>query len=124
MRPKDLSRPTYCGTGQSPKVVASEQCIRGCGSMSATRPRSRPRSAPCSMADGWLFRRRRPTDPLVYSIPANRSFADAFVTGIINALGREPSALARGRILLPNNRAVRTVTDAFVRASEGGLVLP
>jgi ATP-dependent helicase/nuclease subunit B len=76
------------------------------------------------MADGWLFRRRLPSDPLVYSISANRSFADAFVGGIINALGGEPSSLARGRILLPNNRAVRTVTDAFVRASEGGLVLP
>ena len=29
-----------------------------------------------------------------------------------------------GRILLPNNRAVRAVTEAFVRASGGGLLLP
>ncbi|MEO7277984.1 MAG: PD-(D/E)XK nuclease family protein [Sphingomicrobium sp.] len=33
-------------------------------------------------------------------------------------------ALARGRILLPNNRAVRSVTAAFVRVSGGGLLLP
>ena len=46
------------------------------------------------------------------------------VVGLISALGRDPVALARGRILLPNNRAVRTMTDAFVRASGGGLVLP
>jgi ATP-dependent helicase/nuclease subunit B len=76
------------------------------------------------MAEGWLLQRRRPTDPVVYSIPAHRSFADSLATGLINALGREPQALARGRLLLPNNRAVRTVTEAFVRASEGGLVLP
>ena len=33
-------------------------------------------------------------------------------------------ALAGGRILLPNGRAVRTLTEAFVRASGSGLVLP
>ena len=32
--------------------------------------------------------------------------------------------MAQGRILLPNNRAVRAVTDAFVRASGSGLLLP
>ena len=76
------------------------------------------------MAESWLFDRRLANDPLVYSIPAHRSFADALAVGLINALGREPQALARGRILLPNNRAVRTLTEAFVRASKGGLVLP
>ena len=33
-------------------------------------------------------------------------------------------ALAGGRILLPNNRAVRALTEAFVRGSGNGLVLP
>jgi len=76
------------------------------------------------MAETGLFRRSRPNDPLVYSIPAHRSFADALAVGMIAALGRDPLALARGRILLPNNRAVRSITEAFVRASDGGLVLP
>jgi len=76
------------------------------------------------MAEGWLFDRRLPTHPLVYCIPAHRSFADALAAGMINAVGRDAQSLARGRILLPNNRAVRTVTEAFVRASDGGLVLP
>ena len=62
--------------------------------------------------------------PAVYTIPGHRSFADALVAGLIAQHGRDPMALARGRILLPNNRAVRTVTEAFVRASDGGLVLP
>lgn len=38
----------------------------------------------------------------------------------------DPDALglARGIVLLPNNRAVRTVQDAFVRRADRGLVLP
>ncbi|HET9355014.1 MAG TPA: double-strand break repair protein AddB, partial [Sphingomicrobium sp.] len=62
--------------------------------------------------------------PSVYSIPAHRSFADSLAAGLIRTHGREPMALAGGRILLPNGRAVRTMTEAFVRASGGGLVLP
>ena len=60
----------------------------------------------------------------VFTIPTNRSFADSLAAGLIARFGREPLALANGRILLPNNRAVRSVTDAFVRASGTGLVLP
>ena len=67
---------------------------------------------------------RPPGEPLVYSIPAHRSFADALAGGLVAAYGGDPLALARGRILLPTNRAVRTLTEAFVRASGGGLVLP
>ena len=60
----------------------------------------------------------------VYTIPTNRSFADSLVAGLIARFGREPLALANGRILLPKNRAVRSITEAFVRASGSGLVLP
>ena len=76
------------------------------------------------MADRALFQRRVAGSPLVYFMPAHRSFSDALAIGLINAVGRDPLALANGRILLPNNRAIRTVTEAFVRASDGGLVLP
>jgi ATP-dependent helicase/nuclease subunit B len=62
--------------------------------------------------------------PAVFTIPTNRSFADSLVAGLIARYGRGPLTLASGRILLPNNRAVRSVTDAFVRASGSGLVLP
>jgi ATP-dependent helicase/nuclease subunit B len=62
--------------------------------------------------------------PAVYTIPSHRSFADALAGGLIQRFGKEPLGLARGRILLPNNRAVRTVTEAFVRASGSGLLLP
>ena len=62
--------------------------------------------------------------PAVFTIPAHRSFADSLAAGLIQKFGKDPLALARGRILLPNNRAVRTVTEAFVRASGSGLLLP
>jgi len=60
----------------------------------------------------------------VFTIPTHRSFADSLVAGLIARYGRDPLALASGRILLPNNRAVRSITDAFVRASGSGLLLP
>src|SRR3982751_1927361 len=62
--------------------------------------------------------------PAVFTIPAHRSFADALAAGLIQRFGKDPLGLARGRILLPNNRAVRTMTEAFVRASGAGLLLP
>jgi ATP-dependent helicase/nuclease subunit B len=60
----------------------------------------------------------------VYSIPSHRSFADALAAGLIARFGKDPLGLAKGRLLLPNNRAVRAVTEAFVRASGSGLLLP
>jgi ATP-dependent helicase/nuclease subunit B len=62
--------------------------------------------------------------PSVYTIPPHRSFADALVAGLMAREGRDRMALARGLILLPNNRAVRAVQDAFVRRADGGLLLP
>ena len=60
----------------------------------------------------------------VYTIASHRSFADALAAGLIARFAKEPLGLARGRVLLPNNRAVRAVTEAFVRASGSGLLLP
>ncbi|HEX7872524.1 MAG TPA: double-strand break repair protein AddB [Sphingobium sp.] len=64
--------------------------------------------------------------PAIFTIPAHRAFADALVAGVLATHGKSgrPDAIAQGLILLPNNRAVRAVRDAFVRASEGGLLLP
>ena len=73
------------------------------------------------MSDAAAARLRAPA---VFTIPAHRSFAESLVAGLKTRFGDGPLDLARGRILLPNNRAVRTVTEAFVRASGSGLVLP
>jgi ATP-dependent helicase/nuclease subunit B len=64
------------------------------------------------------------SSPAVFTIPAHRSFSDALVAGLLRRHGNDQLSLARGRILLPNNRAVRSITEAFVRASGNGLVLP
>ena len=53
---------------------------------------------------------QRQRGPAVYTIPTHWSFADSLVAGLIARYGGDPLGLAPGRILLPNNRAVRTVT--------------
>jgi ATP-dependent helicase/nuclease subunit B len=60
----------------------------------------------------------------VYTIPPHRSFADALVAGLMAREGRDRMMLARGLVLVPNNRAARAIQDAFVRRAEGGLLLP
>jgi len=62
--------------------------------------------------------------PSVYTIPPHRAFADALAAGLIARYGRGDMGLARGILLVPNNRAARAVADAFVRRSGGGLLLP
>jgi len=64
------------------------------------------------------------TRPSLFTIPPHRSFSDALAAGLLARFGGEPTGLARGIVLLPNNRAARAVSDAFVRRSDGGLLLP
>ncbi len=64
------------------------------------------------------------TKPAVLTVPAHRPFADALAEGLLAQAGGDRMALARGLILVPNNRAMRAITDAFVRRAEGGLLLP
>ena len=62
--------------------------------------------------------------PQVYSIAAHRGFADALVAGLIPRYSEADFGLAQLTLLLPSQRAARTITEAFVRLSEGGLLLP
>lgn len=62
--------------------------------------------------------------PSIYNIAAHGGFADALAQGLIDRFGKNTFGLARGLIVLPNNRAKRAVQDAFVRLSENGLLLP
>ncbi len=63
--------------------------------------------------------------PSIYSIAAHRGFADALVAGLVPRYHEEGFGLARLTLLLPSRRAVRIVTEAFIRASgDGGLLLP
>ena len=64
--------------------------------------------------------------PTVYSIAAHRGFADALVAGLVPRYREDVWGLARLTLLLPSRRAVRTVTEAFVRqlGDDGGMLLP
>lgn len=62
--------------------------------------------------------------PRVWSIAAHRGFADALVAGLIPRYRDAKFGLAKLTLLLPSQRAVRTVTEAFVRVSGAGLLLP
>ena len=62
--------------------------------------------------------------PAVFTIPPHVAFVDALARGLLDRTGGDPLSLARARVLLPNRRAVRALTDAFVRLSDGGLLLP
>ena len=66
--------------------------------------------------------------PSVYSIAAHRGFADALVAGLVPRYREEGLGLARLTLLLPSSRAVRTVTEAFIRhygaLGEDGMLLP
>jgi ATP-dependent helicase/nuclease subunit B len=62
--------------------------------------------------------------PNIYSIAAHRGFADALVAGLIPRYDDDDLGLARLTLLLPSQRAARTVTEAFVRLSGSGLLLP
>jgi ATP-dependent helicase/nuclease subunit B len=60
----------------------------------------------------------------LFSIPPWRPFADDLAAGLL-ARHPEPMALARVLLLLPTRRAIRALTDAFVRESDGkALLLP
>jgi ATP-dependent helicase/nuclease subunit B len=68
--------------------------------------------------------------PSLYSIAAHRGFADALVAGLAPRYGDGQLGLARLTLLLPSRRAVRTVTEAFIRhageqgGGQAGLLLP
>lgn len=62
--------------------------------------------------------------PNVYAISAHGGFADALAKGLLDRFGKDPLTLARGLVLLPNNRAIAAVQEAFVRQTGKGLLLP
>jgi ATP-dependent helicase/nuclease subunit B len=65
----------------------------------------------------------------VYTIPTGVPFADALAAGLIaranGALHRDdPLALSKMTVLLPNRRAARALSEAFLRQAGGGGAIP
>jgi ATP-dependent helicase/nuclease subunit B len=60
----------------------------------------------------------------LFTIAPHVAFVDALAKGLLARCGGDPLALANTHVLLPNRRATRALTQAFVRHSGGGLLLP
>jgi len=55
----------------------------------------------------------------VFTIAADRRFADELALGVLAEYGADPLALADVQILLPTRRSVRSMREAFLRAADG-----
>jgi ATP-dependent helicase/nuclease subunit B len=62
--------------------------------------------------------------PSIYTAAFGQDLCDAVVSAIVERTGTDPLALSRVLILLPNNRAIRAMTESFVRRANRGLLLP
>ena len=66
--------------------------------------------------------------PKVYSIAAHRGFADALAAGLVASHSKADFGIAGLTLLLPSQRAARSVSEAFIRlmgeTGQGGLLLP
>ncbi|MBT4934533.1 MAG: double-strand break repair protein AddB [Rhodospirillaceae bacterium] len=57
--------------------------------------------------------------PAVYTIAAGVPFLDALAAGILEKTGDAPEALTKVSVLLPTRRACRSLSEAFLRLSDG-----
>ncbi len=61
--------------------------------------------------------------PRVYAIPAGVSFVDALARGLLAEAGDDPLRLTAMTVLLPNRRAARSLSEAFLRVGGGRATL-
>ena len=63
--------------------------------------------------------------PTIYSIPRGVPFVDVLAAGLLARTVDDPLTLSATTVLLPNRRACRALTEAFLRQSDGmALLLP
>ena len=66
--------------------------------------------------------------PEIYSIAAHRGFADALVAGLAPRFADETFGLAKTTLILPSSRAMRIISEAFIRLygakGQNGLLMP
>ena len=61
--------------------------------------------------------------PQLFTVPLGASLTDALADHLLkNAVGNKH--LVDNLIFMPNNRAIKSLTDSFVRQAKGGLLLP
>src|SRR5215471_11534775 len=74
---------------------------------------------PCRHAAGARRRRAGPAVSRLYTIGIDRRFADDLAHGVLAGYRDDPLALAEVLILVPTRRSVRSLREAFLRASGG-----
>jgi ATP-dependent helicase/nuclease subunit B len=62
--------------------------------------------------------------PSLYTIPFGEDLCAATVSALLERSAGDPLALVQTLVFLPNNRAIRSLTEAFVRCAGPGLLLP
>jgi len=62
-------------------------------------------------------------NPKIYTVAPSQCFADALALGLMRRAGDDKAKLASTIILLPNRRAVRALSDAFLRLNDGRAML-
>ena len=60
----------------------------------------------------------------VYNVPFGYDLCDATSSLILQAGTTDPLSVSNNILLLPNNRAVKAMSEAFVRQAAPGLLLP
>src|SRR5690349_17022098 len=60
----------------------------------------------------------------IFTIPTGVPFADALAAGLMARAAGDPLALSRMTVLLPNRRAARALSEAFLRRAGGAGALP
>ncbi len=60
----------------------------------------------------------------VFSVPFGADLGDATAAMVLGRCGDDPLVVSNATLLLPNNRAVKAMTEAFVRRAKPGLLLP
>jgi ATP-dependent helicase/nuclease subunit B len=60
----------------------------------------------------------------VLSVPLGSNLSDATAALVLRRAGGDPVAVSNIVMLLPNNRAIKAMTEAFVRQAAPGLLLP
>jgi ATP-dependent helicase/nuclease subunit B len=60
----------------------------------------------------------------VFNVPLGNDLCDITAQWILQSAGADPLAICNNILLLPNNRAIKAMTEAFVRQAAPGMLLP
>lgn len=60
----------------------------------------------------------------VFNVPLGNDLCDVTAQWILQSAGSDPLAISNNILLLPNNRAIKAMTEAFVRQAAPGMLLP